>query len=195
MKDDNKEGTVNTEPKAITLDEARKNPEFEKQLASLVDSATTKAIATYKDKGFKSAVDEAVTARQKALETKTPDQIRIEEAEAKLEAMQATIADKERLEMRNSNKDVGRSAFKKAGLPDSLLDFFVTDNSESSKENIAKAIEALEGFKTTIKQELLGGNNITVPGKTKQTGDGTAKEPGPGATREQYMAWWKSQGK
>ena len=103
--------------------------------------------------------------------------------------MQNQIAEKEKLEMRQKNKDAARSKFKEANLPDSLLDFFVSEDAEKTDGNIKKAIEAMTEFQTSIKKDVLGNNNIKVPGKT-DTSDVADQAPD-GLTKQEYVAWFK----
>lgn len=173
----------------IKLEDALKNPDFAKQLKSYVDSASGKAVEAYKDKGFAAAVDKAVESRIKARETKTPEQIKFDEYESKLAEMQSKIAEKELSEMRGKNKDLARGKFKEAKLPDSLLDFFVSEDEEKTNKNLEKAMKALGDFRDEVKKGVLSGNNTVVPGKTVTTSG--LKEPGPGATKQQWADYWK----
>ena len=190
MSEDIKKETTDEVVKAISFEEARKSPEFEKELGSFMDSRINTAIDAHKVKGFAKAVDEGVAAKQKALETKTPDQIKFEEYELKLSEMEKKVAEKEKAEMRGTNKEVGRAAFKEAKLPDTLLDFFVSENSETSKTNIDRAAKALDDFRTQITQDILAGNNIKVPGRTTGDSDGI-KQPREDAPKQEWTNYWK----
>lgn len=175
----------------VTIDSLLSNEKTAKLVQSYADSISGKAVDSYRDKGFKTAVEKAVEDRIKALETKTPEQIKIDELASKLSAYEAKIQEKELFEMKTSNKEAARGKFKEAGLPDTLIDFFVDADSEKTNTNISKAIEALTGFKTSISQELLGSNNTQVPGKTvlnTQLNTGQAPD---GLSKAEYIAWFK----
>jgi len=91
--------------------------------------------------------------------------------------------------MKHANKDVGRKMFKEAGLPDGLLDFLTSENSETSKTNFEKAVNFLDGFRNEIKKGLLSGNNTKVIEKTTTATSGL-KEPKEGASREEWKAYF-----
>lgn len=174
---------------SINLEEALKDQNFSKQFQSYVDSQTSKAVEAFKQKGFVAAVEKEVETRLKAKETKTPEQIKFEEYEAKLADMQNKIAEKERLEMRIKNKESARTSFIEAKLPEGLLDFLVSEDAEKTKSNIEAATKMLEDFRTDVKKSIVSGNNIDVPGKTVP--GLTDKEPGPNATKEEWKAYYK----
>jgi hypothetical protein len=186
-------GGAGPDPVKIDLVEARKDPEFEKQFMSAIDGATTKALLTFKEKGFKTAVDAGIAAHVEQSKTKTPEQIRLDESDSKMLALEQKLATKELLEMKTANKEIGRAMFKEAGLPDGLLDFFVSDNAETSKANFEKGVKILGKFGTDVKKGVLDGNNIKV--STKTVASGGLKEPGEGASREDWKTYLKAKAK
>ena len=103
--------------------------------------------------------------------------------------MQNQIAEKERLELRTKNKDLARGKFKEAGIPDTLLDFFVSEDATKTDENVAQAISALTEFQTSVKQNVLGNNNTKVPGKTETSID--INQAPDGLSKSEYVAWFK----
>lgn len=145
---------------------------------------------SYRTEKLPDMVNKEVEARIKAKETKTPEQIRFDEYETKLTAMANQIAEKEKFEMRSKNKETARTKFKEAGLPDTLLDFFVSEDATKTDDNVIKAIEALTGFQTSIKQDVLGNNNIKVPGKTEDNTLNIDQAP-EGLSKSEYVAWFK----
>lgn len=165
------------------------NEDFAKEFNSTVDSKISKAVEAYKEKGFKSAVDLAVEERLKAKETKTPEQIKIEELETQLKGVTTKAQEKELLEMRMKNEKEARKQFKDAGLPDSLIGFFVSEDSEKTNTNVETAIKELSNFKTELTKGVLDSNNTKVPGKTVVI-DGLT-EPGKGATQAEWKEYYK----
>jgi hemerythrin superfamily protein len=171
------------------------NEEFATQFQSAADSLVSKAVEAYKEKGFKSAVEKAVEDRLKAKETKTPEQLRIAELESTMEGLKTKAQEKELLEMKVKNSGTGRKALKDAELPDSLIDFLVSEDAAKTDDNVKKAVEILTSFKTDLTKKLLGENNTKVPGKVIKDNNGSLKEPGKGATKEQWTAYYKAGGK
>jgi uncharacterized protein (DUF885 family) len=171
------------------FDSLLQNPDVAKRIQSMIDAGVSKGVESYKEKGFTKAVEQEVEQRLKARETKTPEQIKFEEYEAKLAAMQDQLAQKERLEMRTKNKEAARAKIKEVGVPDDLLDFVVSEDSEKTNNNLEKYIASLSNFKNQIKQEILKGNNIKVPGANTETG---AEPDLSKMTKDQVKAYLKS---
>lgn len=184
------ENVAETTTPTIDFDSLLKNPDFTKKLNSFVDSKTTQAIKTYKEQGFASAVEKEVDNRLKARETKTPEQIRLEEAEAKLNKVLSDLAEKERSEMRLKNKDTARSLLTEAKVPDEILDFIVDFDGEKTKENVSKVLEIFTKFKTNIVQTEFSTNNTSVPPTKKIVGNN--KEPAENASKEEWMAYFRN---
>lgn len=180
----------NPGPAPVTLDKLMENPDLQKQLQSFVDAQVGKAVEAYKQKGFQTAVEKEVEQRLKVKETKTPEQIRFEEYEAKLADMQNKMREKELTEMRLTNKEKARAKLLEAKLPEGLVDFIASEDSEKTEANIAAAVKVLEAYKTEITQSLLKGNNVQTPGRTAKPGE-TLAEPGPNASKEEWANYWK----
>lgn len=180
------------EAPVVTLETVMKDEVIGKQLKSFVDSEIGKAVESYKKQGFQTAVEKATEERLKAMQTKTPEQIRFDEYEAKLAEMNNRLKEKDIFEMRNKNKETARSLFKEKNLPEGLLDFLVDPDEVKTKANLETAIKELEAFSTSLKQTVLKGNNIQVPSASASSGTGT-KPPGEGATKEEWKAWYQSQ--
>jgi len=157
---------IKKEEQPIVVDNSNVIEEYKNSQAYIddVNALKGKWAEAYKADKLPGMVDKEVETRLRARETKTPEQIKFDEYETKLAAMQNQIAEKEVFEMRSKNKELARGKFKEAGLPDTLLDFFVSEDETKTNDNIGIAIEALTGFKTSIKQDALGNNNIKVPG-------------------------------
>lgn len=160
-----------------------------KLITSHTDSAIGKAIDAYKTKGFAEAVEKAVQDKLKQQATKTPEQIKMDEYEAKLNTMSEQIKTKELSEMRLTNRSKASKELSDAGLPLELADFLVSEDSEKTEANVKKAMDILTKFATDTKQNVLKGNNVKVPGKT--TTSGKLQEPGENASKAEWMAYWK----
>ena len=160
-----------------------------KMLTSHIDSQVGKAVEAYKEKGFASAVEKAVAERLKQQETKTPEQIKMDEMNAKLAAFEQQIRDKELNEMRLTNKSNASKKLTEAGLPLDLVDFIVSEDAEKTTANVDKVVNVLNKFMTETKQNVLKGNNVKSPGKTLITGD--LQEPGENASKAEWAAYWK----
>lgn len=111
------------EPSTPKLADLIKDEGFAKQLQSYVDSEVGKGVTAFEKQGFAQKVEKEIEARMKARETKTPEQIKLDEMTAKLTEMQNKIAEKEIFEMRVKNKDIVRSELK--DIPDELLEFLL----------------------------------------------------------------------
>jgi len=173
----------------VKLADLIKNEVFAKELQSYVDSQTGKAVDAYKVKGFQSAVDKGIEEKLKAQQNKTPEQIAIQEAVAKTEALERKLAEKDRVENQFKQKELYRKDLTAKKIPEDFLDFAINDDPEVTKANVSKILGIFESFESQIKQSLLTENNIKVPNKTN--GNGT-KEPGPTATKEQWMDYYRT---
>jgi len=132
----------------------------------LINAEKGKIIENFRKEKLPGLIDEQVDIRIKAKETKTPEQLKFAEYESQLADLKNKIGAKELIEKRSINKDSARVKFKEAKLPDSLLEFFVTEDEEATNLNVDKAIKELNIFRDAFKEDVFIKNNIKVPGKT-----------------------------
>lgn len=148
---------------------AIKNPEFEKAIRSYSDSYANKQVDAYKEKGFKTAVENEVAKRLEAKNHKEPWQIKLDEMELKQTELMSKLQDKELAEMRANNKANIANNIADYKLPSGLIDLLVSEETEKTEQNISLLKEAFENFGQSLKQDNIKGNNIKVPGKTGTT--------------------------
>jgi len=187
---------MSEDAKEVVVDTVNKETVIKEYLGSQsyidnINAEKGKWAESYKTEKLPGMVETEVEARLKAQATKTPEQIKFDDYENRLATMQNQIAEKEKEGMRNTNKDLARNKFKEAGIPDTLLDFFVTEDATKTESNIATAIEAMTGFQTQIKQGVLGDNNTKVPGKTDTDTIDVNQAP-EGLSKAEYVAWFKN---
>lgn len=193
MNEDNEkvEDTVET-PEGNTVyksvEDVLKDEKLKPLVYSIVDSKVTKALETQRSK-LEASLNERAEELIKQRATKTPEQIKLDELNAKIANMEKQVADKELNEMRLTNKSKATKMLNEANLPIDLVDFIVSADAEETDANAAKVIEVLTGFTTEIKQGVLKNNNTQLPGKTKMSGG--LKEPGPNASKEEWKAYVK----
>lgn len=187
------EGEVLTTEKAgfTTFDEALKNEDFSKSLMKYVDSAVSRGVETYKTKNFQEAVEKGVTEKIEASKYKTPDQLQMIEMQKTMSAMKEELAAEKLAKIRSTNKNLALKGLSEKGLPSGLSDFIITDTEETTLSNLDNITQIINDYQQGIKSENLKNNNIIVP-----TGDtttlGTLKEPGDGASKEEWKQYWKN---
>jgi len=175
----------------ITFEEAMKDPDFARAINSYKDSAVSKGVESYKSGNFEEAVKKAVEQRLEESKKKTPEQIKIEEMAKTMEKMKADL-EKERLEkIRLNNNSLARKALDAKGFPKDLADFIIGDTEEATNEKLGKLIEILSDYEQGKKTEALKNNNIKVPESAGNL-DVKVKEPGEGASKEDWKAYWKA---
>lgn len=149
-----------------SFDAALQNPDFEKKVRSYADSYANKQVDAYKEKGFKTAVENEVSKRLEAKNHKEPWQIKLEEMELKQSELMNKLQDKELAEMKANNKANIVPNIADYKLPTELIDLLVSEETEKTERNISMLKEAFDNYGQFLKQESIKGNNIKVPGKT-----------------------------
>lgn len=156
-------GSFKQEPNFDTLLE---NEDFKKKVDSIADSRSGKAVATYKEKGFKEAVEKEVKLREEAKNHKEPWEIKIEESDRKLAAVENMLAQKERDSLIATNKAKALTILSEKSLPTSIIDFVVSDEEDKTLANLDIISKTFEDFAQSIKKDMLKGNNTNVPSNT-----------------------------
>lgn len=158
--------------RTVTLDDIKKlateNEDLSKWIASEKDRHFNKGLETWKEKTLPGLIDEEVKKRNPE---KTSEQIELENLRLEIGKMQK---EKQRESMRAMAKD---HAIEQK-LPHALVDFFVSDDEESTKSNLETLgkvwNESLKGaVGETFKQNGREPHRSTQP---KQTNNPFAKE-------------------
>lgn len=146
--------------KDLTLDEVRNfiesNQEGKQYLQSYGDKRVTDGIKSWKDKNLQTLInDEVLKATGKK---KTPEQLKIEELEKNFNEQKAKA---ERAEKIAKYKDV--LAEKK--IPGEMIDYFLTDNDETTNTRIDNFAAYLDGIVSTNVKEKIASGSYTPPGE------------------------------
>lgn len=175
------ENKSNTELKVLfkqlyTAEDVLRDPDYSKA----IDARVTGAINTYKEKGFKAAVEEEL--KKKQLEgQKEPWQLEIE-------ALKSELAKKEQENIRSSQKARALKVAAEKGLPSDILDYFLGASDEETDTKLGQLGKTFEEYTSKIKQEVLKSHNIGVPANGNKFTQETNKEiklPA-NASKEQY---------
>lgn len=139
---------------------------------STLDSKVSKGINTFKEKTLPSLIEEEVKKRTN--ENKTPEQIKLEELEAKLQAY-------EQEKKMNEYKGKIGGVLKEKGLPSELIDIInLIEDEDVMNSNIDKLSEVwTSGINSAVDTKLSANN--PVPPSTNSDGDGLT-----GVEREFY---------
>lgn len=147
--------------KPMTLDAVKdfvtNNEEGKQYLQSYGDKRVTDGIKTWKDKNLQTIInDEVLKATGKK---KTPEQLKYEELEKKLDEEKAI-----RIKAENTNKL--NELLSEAGLdPKKAAEFFNIDNMENIEKSIGNFKAYMdEGIKAGVKEQISAGN-YTPPGE------------------------------
>ncbi|MEW5567375.1 DUF4355 domain-containing protein [Rossellomorea marisflavi] len=119
-----------------------------------LDSNFSKGLETRKQNNLEDLIKEEVKRRNP---DKTPEQIKIEELEKK-------IADAETARNREVLVNKALKVAKEKNLPDSVIDFFIGENEESTLENLGKLEESFTGALKTAVDERFKAGGRDVPG-------------------------------
>lgn len=172
------------EPK---LDELLKNEAIFKEFRQKVDAENTKAIKTWQANHLQEEVNKALEAKMEEIQKKkdkTPEELRAEKNELEIKKL------REQIEQTNKEKKMYEARAKaqkeitELGIPDSILDFVITDDDDKNANNIGAIKELFDAYAHKIKQDIIVGNNVKIPGKTAVSSE--LKPPADDAPQEEW---------
>jgi Domain of unknown function (DUF4355) len=119
-----------------------------------LDRYHNKSLNTWKENNLDALVEAEV---QKRNPDKTPEQLKIEELEKK-------IADAEKASTREKLVNKALKVAKEKNLPDSVIDYFIGENEESTLKNLSVLEESFTGALKTAVDERFKAGGRDVPG-------------------------------
>ncbi|WP_066892935.1 DUF4355 domain-containing protein [Clostridium nigeriense] len=137
------------------------NKEIKGYYTSTLDAKVSKGINTFKENSLPSIIEEEL--KKASNKDKTPEQIALEELQAKFNALE-----KEKARAELSNKYTKYLSEK--GLSSDLVDFVLNDDEQVIESNISKLEKILQGSVETKVKERIGDNTYTPPANNKVTG-------------------------
>ena len=179
-----------------TLDQAMETEEFQKAMKSFADKEASRQVEAYKTNTFSKAVEDEVTKRIEAKNHKEPWQIKMDEMEKKYTDLQSQVAEKERAELFQKNKNSALHSLqeKNITIPDNILDRFISSESEKTSENIGAFTGWIDEYTQSLKADKLKNNNVYVPGD-KSSKTTNIQAPGEDASQSDWEAYFKNKGK
>lgn len=159
------------------------------QVKSMIDSEISKAVNKYKETTYKKDLEVGISKALENRDKKTPEQIQISNLQKELESERNIRIEKERTVLRNSNLKTAMETLSSKGLPVEFADLIASDDSEKTTTELSKVMDVLDTIITKTKQQVIDGNNIRIPSKTK-SGDSTTL-PGENASKEEWKTWIK----
>lgn len=142
----------------LTLDAFKEKITNDKDFKAFMDSEkdkhSTKSLETWKTNNLQKAIDDAVA---KANPQETPEQKRIRELEARIEA-----SEKDSLKKDLTNRALKTLTEKK--LPTDLVNFIVGADEDTTTKNLETLTNIFSSHDEAIKTEILKGNSYTPPG-------------------------------
>jgi mannitol-1-phosphate/altronate dehydrogenase len=177
-----------------SFDQAMENPDFAKAMKSFADKEGSRQVEAFKNKTLPSTIEDEVKKRLEAQNHKEPWQIKLEEMEKQQNQLMEQLKQKERSELIQKNKNQALKTLTDKKLPSDILDYLVSDEQEKTNSSIEAFVSMMDNYTTNLKQDLLKSNNVRVPGQG-ETFTGGAQEPGEGASKAEWKAYWASQKK
>lgn len=142
----------------LTLDAFKEKIANDKDFKAFMDSEkdkhSTKSLETWKTNNLQKLIDDAVT---KANPQETPEQKRIRELEARIEA-----SEKDSLKKDLTNRALKTLTEKK--LPTDLVNFIVGADEDTTTKNLETLTNIFSSHDEAIKTEILKGSSYTPPG-------------------------------
>lgn len=175
-----------TETKPTTLEDIMKDPGMSKSVIDYVNSEKSNAVNKWRDENLNLAIEKEIDARSK----KSPEQIKFDEYEKKLEEMDRKLKTKERSELISTNKNIVLKALTEKNLPSDLVDFIVSDEQEITNKNIEVMTTIFENFKGNLTANAVKNNNVSVPNNDSGSGSSTVQEPSDNATKAEWNTYW-----
>ena len=148
------------------LNTLMENETFKKEFVDLLNKekgeAGRQAIERFRESELPKILDQEVDKRIEARSKKEPWQVKLEEMERQL-AEEREIRKKTELQgIREKNTRLAMEVLSEKQLPSNLVEYFVTEDPETTKENINKFVEVMENHTSRVKQNLVksetGGN-------------------------------------
>lgn len=149
----------------LTFDQVVSDERFKKPLQSLIDSAVSKGVESFKTNTVPGLIESELKTRIDAMNTKTPQELEMEKLKNDMAAIKNDNAEKERLAVIETNKVSALTKLNdnKIKLSAEQLKWFVSDDAEKTTANVTSFIELLTALKTEWKAEKIAGNNVTPP--------------------------------
>lgn len=159
-------------------------PEIKKEF----DRQVSKAV----DKHDKEKVPELVQKRlQEEMEKEdNPLKAEVKNIRNELEDWKKKAEEAERAKKREEIKNKAQQKVSEKGLPADMIDFLVTDDEESTEENLKRFEESLEKYSNKIKESVYNNKNTDVPGKDKNSTP--SGEPASNASKEEWKKYLQS---
>jgi len=180
------DGTDNSaEPSNVDRDAVIKEYLASKDGLQYLNGVKSQAVNSFKADKMPDLVAKEIENRSQ----KTPHQIEMENMKKEMDAIKAERDAEKRSVLLNKNKDDARQKFKTADLPDSLLDYFVSEDMDKTNTNVDAAIKAMTEFRDGITRDGLKNNNTKVPGRTV-TETGTDGPPASLTSKAEIKQWY-----
>lgn len=175
------------------LEDLLQSEDYSKKFQSLLDSEKTKAVEAFKEKTLPKRVEEEVAKKLEQKNHKDPWQIKLEEMQKQQEELQKKLEDKEKAEQRERLRNKALQTASEKGLPSNMVDYFLGEDEDSTVENLNLFEKTLSEYGKKIKEGVYKNKNTDVPSKESTTSaQGT---PGPNASKEEWIEYYKKQGK
>lgn len=166
-------------------DELLQDPEIKSEL----DRRVSKAVENHD----KEKVPELVQKRlQEELEKEDgPLKAEVKNIREELNSWKQKAEEAEKQRKRQEIKNKAQQKISEKGLPGDMIDFLVTDDEESTEENLSRFEESISKYADKIKQSVYNNKNTDVPGKDSNTT--SSGEPGPNASKEEWKKFLQKQ--
>jgi len=160
------------------------------EVKSELDRRVSKAV----DSHDKEKVPELVQKRlQEEMEKEdNPLKAEVKNIRQELNDWRQKAEEAERATKRQEIKNKAQQKISEKGLPSDLIDFLVTDDEESTDENLARFEESISKYAKKIKSGVYESKNTDVPNKETSSSSG---EPAPEASKEEWKKYLQKQRK
>lgn len=184
---------TSTKEESKSFEDILQDPAYKDKIQSYIDSAVNRGIQTYKEKTLPKEIErEAAKLREKQDEEfkdMSPREREMYETVKQMKEEQEKTAKEARL---LKNQKLATDKLKDLNATD-FADILLRGSEDETEEFLGEKLDTLSKIiyerDKRLEKELLKNNNIKVPGQTTLSG-GALKEPGEGATKDQWKEYW-----
>lgn len=167
-----------------TKEEILKDPEikseFDRQVNKAVEKHDSEKVPELVQKRLQEEMDK----------DDNPLKAEVKSIREELNSWKQKAEEADRARKRQEIKNKAQQTISEKGLPSDMIDFLVTDEEESTEENLKRFEESLSKYTDKIKQSVYNNKNTDVPGKDSTS---SAGEPGPNASKEEWKKYLQKQ--
>ena len=189
MQDDSANSAEESSPK---FDKEQLFQEFlsSQKFKDILNAEKGKAVESFQKEKMPEMVQASVKAELENREKKTPEQLALEETQREIKQLKQEREQERKALLLDKNKGTVLSTLKEKNLTplQSLVDFVADSDDEATTTRLNTLVESVEKLLKQSNAGSLGSGKSEIPSNTSEGG---VNEPGPNASDQEWMDYYK----